>query len=248
MTQRFSHHDGKDLEPAEIALKAAVYGTIHPPKIPPAGHQVFVTVSRQHGAGGTTFSHHLAERLNAHAPADWSAWDHELIQKVSAQEKIAAQIVEMVETRPHSWLDVMLQGISPSDAAAHTDEFHVYKRTCAAIRALANTGHTVIVGQGGRYVAADLPGGIHIRLVAPLEHRIRYIAKKNAIAFHEAAAQVEELDRNRARFFARYWPGKTLTPETFTMTLNAEAMSVNEMVDCVLPLVLARESVPALAV
>jgi len=242
MAQRFAHHDGKDLEPAEKILKAALHSTLHPPKAHIAGHGVFVTVSRQHGAGGTTFSHRLADRLNAEGAGDWSAWDHELIEKVSAQEKIARQIVEMVETHPHNWLDVMLEGFSASEGVQHTAEFHVYKRITAAIRALANTGHTIIVGQGGRYVTEDLPGGIHLRLEAPLEYRIQYIAKKNDISIHEAAERVEELDQNRARFFHRYWPGRTLSPDTFTLTLNAGAMSVEEMVNSVIPLVHAREA------
>ena len=43
--------------------------------------RVFVTVSRQPGAGAISFSHRLAERLNQDGQGDWSAWDRELVEK-----------------------------------------------------------------------------------------------------------------------------------------------------------------------
>ena len=41
------------------------------------------------------------------------------------------------------------------------------------VRALAEVGRVIIVGRGGVFITRDLPGGIHVRLVAPREWRVR---------------------------------------------------------------------------
>src|SRR3954447_11629111 len=55
----------------------------------------FVTISRQAGAGGRTLAKRLSERLNAlgigvgdDRDRAWSAWDHELVDKVSKEHEL----------------------------------------------------------------------------------------------------------------------------------------------------------------
>ena len=45
------------------------------------------------------------------------------------------------------------------------------------------------------------------------------------------------LDRNREAFYKRYWPGRKLCPESFHLTINTSAVSEDQLVECVLPLV-----------
>jgi cytidylate kinase len=209
----------------------------------PAGiarsEKVFVTVSRQPGAGGIPLAHRLAERLNELHPhaRPWSAWDRELIEKVAADDGVARQIVARIEDQPHTWLEELLESFSSSDAAMQNAEFRVYRHVAAAIGALAHSGHVVIVGQGARFVTAKMGGGIHVRLVAPLEFRIKTTAHAKDLSQEKAAEVIEQLDRNRARFFQKYWPGRSTAPEQFTLTLNSGELSVDDMVDCMIPII-----------
>jgi hypothetical protein len=110
------------------------------------------------------------------------------------------------------------------------------------IRALATAGHAIIVGQGGTFITQEMPMAIHLRLVAPLEHRIKYTAARDNLSLHNAAARIVKIDQRRAEFYRRYWPGKRVAPQTFTMTLNSAELSVDEMLQVVLPLVRSREN------
>jgi len=232
-----------DLQPALSILKAAIYDWNNPPgactkTIVPA----FVTVSREPYAGGISFSHHLAARLNEIESANqWSAWDHELVEKVSASEGIEERIVEMITQRPHNWLDDLIEGFSSSVEARRTSEFRVYKRVAMAIRALATAGHAIIVGRGGVFITSGMPAGIHLRLVAPLEYRMEAMADQLHLPLYEAAERIKEAEGIRDTLLKRYWPGKSIGPESFTMTLNAGEMSVEDMVESVVPMVLRRE-------
>jgi Cytidylate kinase-like family len=243
MVAQLTTPDKSDLQAAQNVLKAAIYDWNNPfgaysKSVIPA----FVTVSRQPYAGGISFSHHLAARLNEMESGNqWSAWDHELIEKVSASEGIEEHIIEMITQRPHTWLDDLLEGFSNTPEATRTSEFRVYKRVAMAIRALAAAGHAIIVGQGGVFVTSRMQAGIHLRLVAPLEFRMKSMADQLHLPLYEAAERIEEAEHNRETFLKRYWPGKSIGPESFTMTLNAGEMSVEDMVECVVPIILRRE-------
>ena len=239
MTVRSTYSSGSDLETAVTVLRAAL---VRPPhRSTNAAAQTFVTVSREAGAGGLSFSHRLAVRLNElPVRAPWMVWDHELAEKVSAEHGIAQTVVEMMEDRRQTWLSDLMAGLSPS--SQQPDEFKVYKRVATTILAMARAGHAIIVGRGGRFITQGFPWGIHIRLVAPLETRVRYMMEHYRISRNEAANRIREIDSARAAFYRRYWPGKSLAPDCFTITLNAGEMSVEEMVDCVLPLIRSREA------
>jgi cytidylate kinase len=234
---------GSRLEPAEKIIKAAIHSWTNPSE-PAKGNKprVFVTVSRQPGAGAISFSHRLADRLNQKGEADWSAWDRELVERVSIEHGVDKDIIEMIPNRHHSWIEDLLQNFSASENPPDVQEIRAYKRVAMTIRALASAGHAIIVGQGGRFIADRMPGAIHIRLVAPLDQRIKWTAEREKMTLHEAADRVVELDQRRRNFYSRYWVGKVIVPETFTMTLNSADLSLDELVECVVPIILAREA------
>lgn len=203
--------------------------------------RAFVTVSRQPGAGGISFSHQLAERLNRDGVTDWAAWDSELVEKVSAEHGISKKIIESIANRQRNWLDEIVQSFVVSETPPSVSETNAYKKVVLTIRALAEAGHAIIVGRGGQFITQGLPGAIHLRLVAPMSHRLIHTAERDKVSLKEAAERIHELEKRRADFYRRYWPGRSNEPETFTMTLNTRELSIDEMVACVLPVVRYRE-------
>ncbi|HTW94119.1 MAG TPA: cytidylate kinase-like family protein, partial [Tepidisphaeraceae bacterium] len=193
MTPRNIPIAGSRVSAAQGILKAA----IHSHRSNAATHfvepAVFVTISRQPGAGGIPFAHRLADELNRADGAQWTAWDHELIEKVSSEYHIAHSILEMIEERPHSWLDDLLCNFSGSEEMPDAVELRAFKRVTTTIRALAEAGHAVIVGRGGVFITSQMSGGIHLRLVAPLERRIQNMAEFEHLSPHDAAARVKAI-------------------------------------------------------
>lgn len=200
----------------------------------------FVTISRQAGSGGKALAAELARALNGPDRPDevWSVWDHELVDKVSAEHNIPETYVQALEDQTHPWFGEFIQSLSSS---ARHEESAIYRRIAVAIRALANAGRAVIVGRGGAFLTAGIEGGVHVRLVAPLDYRVQCMAKRLQVSTDEAAARVREIDHSRDCFYSRHWPGKRVVPEAFTITLNTAQLSDQQMVACLLPLLVARE-------
>ena len=113
----------------------------------------------------------LAKRLNAADPGElpWTVWDNELVERVAVEHQLPAASIESLKDQQPSWLEEALGGLMLGD---HPDELKVYHRVAATTRLLAEMGRVVIVGRGGAFITRNLLGGIHLRLVAPLEFRV----------------------------------------------------------------------------
>lgn len=206
----------------------------------------FITISRQAGAGAWTLAQRLVDQLNSVESGEppWTGWDRELVEKVAADHRIAAELVESLEDATHSWMGDLFAGLSFTEHPELADEARVYNRVATTIRALAQAGHVVIVGRGGVLITRNMPGGIHIRLIAPLDYRIANMARQFKCTKESARSWVHQMDRNRQQFYRRYWAGTPLTDETFALTLNAGLLSEEQMIRCILPLA---KQVPHLA-
>lgn len=202
----------------------------------------FVTISRQAGAGGRSLGRRLVERLNAAQRLErpWACWDRELLEKVAADHHVSKSLIEAAMDGPgRTWFQQLMASLpwahAPGEGGS-LDEYQIYRRVAQTVRALASAGRVVIVGRGSVYATADMPGGVHVRLIAPLEHRIRHMMRLNHLSREQAEQYVSRHDREREVFHRRYWPTDALLPEIFTLTLNAAAIPEDSLVECVLPL------------
>jgi cytidylate kinase len=210
-----------------------------PHAIPP-----FVTISRQAGAGAKPLATHLAERLNSLAgeSCPWTSWDRELVEKVAADHHLSRELIESLTEHSRSWLDRVMADVSSSAASQMPDDFRVYHRVAETIRAVAQAGRAIIVGRGGMCVTRDMPGGLHVRLIAPFEHRVKEFARRNSIARAEAENAVRRIDRGRERFYRQFFPTGRLSPEHFSVTFNTSRLSEAQIVEALFTMLTCGEN------
>ena len=220
-----------DITETLAALHAGEYQTARGDQHSP---RPFVTISRQAGAGGRTLATALVDRLNRIDAGDlpWTAWDDELVERVAREHHLPADRVAALEERQPTWLEEALGGLALTSNAP--DEATVFRSMAITVRALAELGRVVIVGRGAVFMTGDLPGGVHLRLVAPIATRVANTAAARHLSPAAAAEWVRDKDRTRAAFYRRHWPGRALDPEAFTMTLNTAALSVDQQLRAVL--------------
>mgnify|MGYP001098873558 CR=1 FL=1 len=226
----------RQIRPIIGALKAPVIRTAilqeeQPPPTP------FITISREVGAGAHELAHRLVEHLNEVDPGEvpWTAWDRELVEKVAADHNISQELIESLGTREYNWLTDLIEGFAITDTTP--SEETVVRNVFTTVRALAQAGRVVIVGMGTMLITRRMRGGVHVRLIAPFEARVRAYAQRNGLPLAEAEAEVRRLEKSRAAFYARYWPSHKIDPELFHLTLNVARLSEQQMVDCIAPLV-----------
>jgi cytidylate kinase len=203
-------------------------------------HWPFITISRQAGAGGRTIGRLLAARLNtsaAEGTADhpWQCLDRELVERIAADHHLSTDLIRSLEHSSHTWITEFFSGLSREDN--NPSELSVFHRVVETVRALARAGHVILIGQGSVFITRDMPRGLHVRIVAPLEWRVRNFARLENLSETEARKRVLVLDGQRQAFVNRFWPGTTLNVEQFHATLNAGLLSDQQIAAALLPLV-----------
>jgi cytidylate kinase len=198
----------------------------------------FVTISRQAGSGGIRFGRLLADRLNHRHPSHehpWHSLDRELVQRIASDHHLSTELIDSLEKSSHTWIEEFITGFSHTDHSP--SELAVFRRVMQTTRALARAGHVILVGLAGVLMTRDMPGGLHVRIIAPFEWRVKNLAKNDGIAEADAHEKVKLLDKDRNSFVAKYWPRLKDHNEAFHLTLNASLLTEEQMADCVLPLI-----------
>jgi cytidylate kinase len=223
-----------------------VFGSVQSVTVPPkwahAAGAPFITISRQAGAGAKTWADMLIERLNsveASRAGDqedvptWSAWDRELVEKVAADLGTSKELINELTDANRSWLDRFFDDVSSSYGIHHASEFAIYRRVASTIRAMAQRGRVIIVGRGGVYITRGMPGGLHLRLVAPLSDRITNVEKRFGYSHKKAVEYVATTDKARDKFCREHFGSAAFTPEAFDITFNTSAVSIEQMIECI---------------
>jgi hypothetical protein len=232
----------KDVTPLLASIRASLYAQQQSPqtagrsRVPTSD---FITVSRQAGAGGRSFASRLAERLNAGEPSKrpWSVWDRELVDQAAHEHHLPEALISHLESYHHSAFDQILATLFPVDGMPDLDQHQLFRRMASTIRGITRAGRAIIVGRGGVYATHDMAGGVHVRLVAPLQSRIKHMAELRNVTEKQAAAEVQRLDAEREAFHRRFASAGVRMEETFTIVLNTAMAEQEALVNCVLPLV-----------
>ncbi len=168
------------------------------------GRGPFVTISRQAGAGGNSLAKEILRQLREREGpllSGWQSFNQELCKKITEEPGLNVSLKSLLDSEYHSEIEDMLEeivtGSSPQDA--------VNKKIFELMRTLAVFGKAILVGRGGVCLTRDLPLGVHVRLVAPLEVRVKRMGGLLGLNPKKACELVKTQDRARAKFVKRYF-------------------------------------------
>jgi cytidylate kinase len=196
--------------------------------------QPFITISRQFGCGAFLVAEALAERLNQMSEKEfpWAVYDRALVAKIADDHKLSEELVMRLSRKLRTELEESALGLLSS----FTPEIKVYKSTVATVRALAMHGRVIIVGRGGAVLTRDIPGGLHIRLIAPLEWRTERVAKLFNMELKEAKDYVVRMDAEREKYISKYLGADIADNYHYDVIFNNSKVSTEKMVEAVVKL------------
>lgn len=197
---------------------------------PPAVIGGVVTIARQAGVGAPEIAMKVAERLNSKHPHDtpWLAYDKNLVERVAEESEIEASIVATLDEHDQSTLDQIFDGLV-GKPTVHT----VAMKMARSIRGLARSGRAIIVGRGGGYILAGVPNALHVRLVAPLDWRVRAYARFNETDEATARARVTELDEERSDYIKATLNRDPEDSSAFDLVINVERLTADHTADII---------------
>jgi cytidylate kinase len=169
-----------------------------------------VTISREAGARGTEIGRVVAKELG------FTFWDQELVQRIAEQTGAGEALLRNVDERARGviedFISAMVLGISIT-------EREYFSELVRVVHAIARHGGSVVIGRGAHYVlSAD--EALRVRIVSPLEERVRYMADSRKLSDKEARDLVERLDRERAEFMRHHYRREIEDFTAYDMILN----------------------------
>ncbi len=181
-----------------------------------------VTISRQYGARGYAIGRLVAQKLG------WEVYSRNLVDHISRRAKLREKVIsEFDEKKQLAKLTQLL--FNPG--AYSSDKF--YRHLVQVVLSISRQGRAVIIGRGANFIC-DKEFGLHVRVIADLESRIKRYAEKEGVTLREARRKVIAVDRERAEFVRHYFGADIEEPRHYDLVLNVEHFNNEQAADIII--------------
>ena len=201
--------------------------------------KTIITIGRQFGSGGKEIGIRVAKELGI------PFYDDELLQEAAKKSGLCEKVFESFDERPKSLLysiavDSFMFGL-PGSTAGESLEQQVYLATFETIRNLATQGPCVIIGRCTDYALEDNPDHLNLFIYAPLEERIKRVAKRQKISPEEARKLILKTDKRRASYYEYYSYKKWGAVESYDFCLDSSYLGIGRTVELIQAMVAHKE-------
>ena len=175
-----------------------------------------ITISRQAGSLGDEIAKAAAEKLG-----------YEYIEKSQISKVLSglgfslSDIDKYDEKRPSLWQNLTIQ----KELLAYLFRAAVYE--------LAARENVVIVGRGGQVILKDIPGILHVRVIAPYATRVRRLMEQKEYEEKTAEQVIRQNDHDSSGFLSTYFRTNWEDSELYDLVINTRALTLNESVELI---------------
>jgi hypothetical protein len=170
----------------------------------------FITISREAGACGGQVAELVGQRLG------WEVLDKNLLDYVADRYRLSRPMLELVDETTADWAYNILGSwfdrriVSHGKYVAHLSQ---------VVLAAARRGSVVLVGRGAQFL---LPRdqGLAVRIIAPMEFRVRKIMGRHGLGGAEAQRFITRVDRGRRQFVEQFFHRDIDDPHLYDLVIN----------------------------
>ncbi|MCX6955275.1 MAG: cytidylate kinase-like family protein [Verrucomicrobia bacterium] len=186
----------------------------------------FITLSREAGSGGSSLARLLARKLNRAADTDvsWSVMEGNITTRMLKENHLPPNIARFLPEDRIPEIDASIGEF----VGLHPSLWELVQKTNETTRELARRGHVILVGRGANFATAGMAGGLHVRLVAPVGFRARYLAQLYNISESEALAANAKCDAARRRYVKTNFNADVADPTAYDLVINVERVPLPE--------------------
>jgi cytidylate kinase len=196
-------------------------------------HLPVITISSEPGSGGRIIARGLAKRLNI------DLFDRDIVKEIAESAHISGAVIETMEK-------VRLSGIKDFISSLVSDRYlwpgvyldHLMK----VVAAIASHGNAVIVGRGANFLIPP-EDRLSIRVIAPLESRVKNVAKEFGVTREEAKRRVINRENRRSAFIRQSFNADVADPRNYELVINTKILSVDAALGAVIGTVVGGKDV-----
>ena len=209
--------------------KDATWRDSRPPWVKPAAP--FITLSRECCSGGSALAQLLAGRLTAGASGGprWTIFGGNVVSEMLHAHHLPEEFARFL---PEDRVPEVRATIGEI-VGRHPSLWDLVQKTNQTMRQLARDGYVIFVGRGANFATAGLAGGVHVRLVAPAEHRARFYAQRFNVSTDQALAHNARCDAARKRYVATHFSANVSEPAAYDLVINTAHVPLAEAADMI---------------
>jgi cytidylate kinase len=184
-----------------------------------------ITISRQLGSLGRTIAKLLVEELG------YNFLDEESLEAMIGkhEEMNGVSMQKYDEKKPALW------------DAFSSDKYKYLNFIKSTVYEFAQQGNCVILGRGGQCLLKDLPGLLHVRIIAPLETKVERIKQQFNCDNHYAKQIVQHSEHDRAGFHKFFFHIDWEDPKLYDLVINTSLLTVKTATDLIKQALLSKE-------
>jgi cytidylate kinase len=208
-----------------------------------AGGIKFITLSRQYGCAGFRIVERLAEILNVLQPARtgeprWTVYDRMLVDTICRDHNLGRMLVTTIDRLRKNVFSDYITGMFTGEPSS----IKVFKQIAETVFRLAAGGRVILIGRASALITQKLVTGLHARIVAPLDWRVKQVADYEKITpLTEARHYVMKKDNERGQFAVDFLGHSVAEPEFYDLVLNQEKLGIEKIVQLILKTIELKE-------
>ena len=179
-----------------------------------------ITISRKIGSLGDEIARAVTEKLG------YEYVEKSKISKVLSDQGFSGPEVEKFdEKKPSIWQSLSTQ----KKRFAHLIRAAVYE--------FAANENVMIVGRGGQAILKDIPGTLHVRVIAPYAIRLSRLMEQKECNGKEAERIIRQSDRDSSGYISAYFDADWEDQDLYDLVINTRTMAVDTavaMITCAL--------------
>jgi cytidylate kinase len=189
-----------------------------------------ITLCMEPGSGGCLVASQVAQRLG------FDFFHRNIIHKISESARISEAVIESLEKERLSGVTDFISSLV-KEQYIHPDTYldHVVR----VVGTIGMHGHAVVVGRGANFIIPS-KDRFAVRVIAPLEKRIEFVAKRFDVTKDAAQRRVLVRENRRRAFIRQSYNADISNPIHYDLILNTGNLTVEAAVASVIGAVMGR--------
>jgi cytidylate kinase len=175
-----------------------------------------ITISREPGSGGSEIARRIAKAL------DMDLIGAQIIQHVADSAKMSRRVIESLDEKEVTFRDTLLSSLFGEYRPWPGEYLQHLTRVIGTIGVF---GNVIIVGRGANHVLPQ-EKAFKVRIIAPLEFRIKYFMDDRGYTKAEAEQYVLKTENNRKAFVRKFFNADVADPKHYDIVINTGGMTL----------------------
>jgi cytidylate kinase len=177
-----------------------------------------IAITREPGCHGGSIANAIAKEFG------FDVFGIELVDIIAKNADLSRQMVDTLDEKTQTMLNKMFNG-------------SIYQETYLenlkeVILAIASHGNAIILGRGASFILPQQER-LAIRIVAPLEFRVKNIMERKSLSEQESREYVEELTLQRRQFTKSNFHMNIDDPVNYDLTINSSSVHDKTIIELI---------------